>query len=117
MGLASTLPYRMCGAAVSLCRGGPPRKAIPGSIHHSALMAHTHALCKTGSVSRLAVLVAGHAGGTPPSPPRKSNTKVPKFDGNSTVCLCLRVFNFSDASFKNFGLIFEISIGASKIKN
>ena len=32
------------------------------------------------------------------------------------VCVCLCVFYFSDASFKTFDLIFEFSIGASKIK-
>ena len=33
------------------------------------------------------------------------------------LCVCLRVIDFSDASFKTFGLIFKISIGAVKIKN
>ena len=33
------------------------------------------------------------------------------------VCVCLHVFNFLDALFKTVGLMFKISLGASKFKN
>ena len=67
---------------------------------------------------------AAAAAADPPQPPPSGwrwGSCMPRGVQNFTtyvcMCVCLRVFNFSDASFKTFGLIFNILIGAAKIKN